>query len=166
MGAPRTKPASTRTARPAARDRQDAHPARAPRPWAGPPFQNGHRRLGGIAVALGVALLVRRSACTAHGLAAVFWFVWAVGLLLALSYGSLAAWGSWLHVLVVSAVHRHLSGVGPLPDGRKNYTKTKPLRYEEFADCEAWWGGEERAGRAETPQAWKVSVRALGDLQP
>jgi hypothetical protein len=30
-------------------------------------------------------------------------------------------------------------------------------------DCEAWWGGEERAGRAETPQAWKVSVRALGD---
>jgi type I restriction enzyme M protein len=45
----------------------------------------------------------------------------------------------------------------PLPDGRKNYTKTKPLRYEEFAECEAWWGGHGRAGRAETTQAWKVA---------
>lgn len=46
----------------------------------------------------------------------------------------------------------------PLPDGRKNYTKTKPLRYEEFADAEAWWGGESRAGREETAHAWKVSA--------
>lgn len=67
---------------------------------------------GGVAVVLGLALLVRRFTRAAHGLLAVFWFVWAVGLLLALPYGSLAAWGSWLHVLVVSAVHRHLSGVG------------------------------------------------------
>ena len=44
----------------------------------------------------------------------------------------------------------------PLPEGRKNYTKTKPLRYEEFADCEAWWGGLDRAGREETAHAWKV----------
>jgi type I restriction enzyme M protein len=46
----------------------------------------------------------------------------------------------------------------PLPEGRKNYTKTKPLRYEEFADCEAWWGGGDRRGRVETEHAWKVSA--------
>ena len=27
----------------------------------------------------------------------------------------------------------------PLPEGRKNYTKTKPMQYEEFADCLAWY---------------------------
>jgi type I restriction enzyme M protein len=27
----------------------------------------------------------------------------------------------------------------PLPEGRKNYSKTKPLQFEEFADCLAWW---------------------------
>lgn len=68
---------------------------------------------GGLFVVLGLALLlVRRWAGGLHGLLAVLWFVWAAGLLLALPYGSLAAWGGWLHVLVVSAVHRHLSGVG------------------------------------------------------
>ncbi len=46
----------------------------------------------------------------------------------------------------------------PLPEGRKNYTKTKPLRYEEFAQCEAWWGDADRAEREETAQAWNVSV--------
>lgn len=51
----------------------------------------------------------------------------------------------------------------PLPDGRRNYTKTKPLRYEEFADCEAWWGGAQRVGRAETTQAWKVSAGAISN---
>ncbi len=34
-----------------------------------------------------------------------------------------------------------------LPEGRKNYTKTKPMQFEEFADCLAWWKVEER-GRA------------------
>lgn len=46
----------------------------------------------------------------------------------------------------------------PLPGGRKNYTKTKPLRYEEFVECEAWWGGSERADRVETAHAWSVPV--------
>lgn len=46
----------------------------------------------------------------------------------------------------------------PLPEGRKNYTKTKPLRYEEFADCEAWWGGNRRDGRVENEHAWKVAA--------
>ena len=39
----------------------------------------------------------------------------------------------------------------PLPEGRKSYTKTKPLQYEEFADCLAWW-----KDRAEGERAWKV----------
>lgn len=46
----------------------------------------------------------------------------------------------------------------PLPEGRKNYTKTKPLRFEEFEGCAAWWGGDMREGRVETTQAWKVSA--------
>ncbi len=27
------------------------------------------------------------------------------------------------------------------PDGRKKYSKTKPMRFDEFADCQAWWSG-------------------------
>jgi type I restriction enzyme M protein len=46
----------------------------------------------------------------------------------------------------------------PMPAGRKNYTKTKPLRYEEFAGCEAWWGGGSREGREENEHAWKVAA--------
>jgi type I restriction enzyme M protein len=41
----------------------------------------------------------------------------------------------------------------PLPEGRNNYTKTKPLQYEEFADCLAWW-----ENREENERAWKVPV--------
>ncbi len=41
----------------------------------------------------------------------------------------------------------------PLPEGRKQYTKTQPLQYEEFAPCLAWW-----KHREETERAWKVSV--------
>jgi type I restriction enzyme M protein len=41
----------------------------------------------------------------------------------------------------------------PLPEGRKNYTKTKPLQFEEFADCLAWW-----SKREENERAWRVSV--------
>jgi type I restriction enzyme M protein len=41
----------------------------------------------------------------------------------------------------------------PLPEGRKNYTKTQPLQYEEFAPCLAWWGK-----RKENERAWKVKV--------
>jgi len=46
----------------------------------------------------------------------------------------------------------------PLPEGKKNYTKTAPLRFEEFADCIAWWGARE-----ETAQAWKVPAQTILD---
>ncbi|HBJ87617.1 MAG TPA: SAM-dependent methyltransferase, partial [Verrucomicrobiales bacterium] len=39
----------------------------------------------------------------------------------------------------------------PLPAGRKNYTKTQPIQFEEFAPCIAWWGK-----RKENDHAWKV----------
>lgn len=44
----------------------------------------------------------------------------------------------------------------PLPEGRKNYTKTKPMRYEEFADCLAWWNN-----RVENERAWKVNAEEI-----
>jgi type I restriction enzyme M protein len=46
----------------------------------------------------------------------------------------------------------------PLPEGRKNYSKTKPLRFEEFAECQAWWGGPGRNGRGENEHAWRVPI--------
>jgi type I restriction enzyme M protein len=46
----------------------------------------------------------------------------------------------------------------PLPAGRKNYTKTAPMQFEEFADCLAWWNE-----RAENERAWKVSAKELID---
>jgi type I restriction enzyme M protein len=41
----------------------------------------------------------------------------------------------------------------PLPEGRKSYSKTKPLRYEEFAPLLAWWNARE-----ENEHAWRVPV--------
>ena len=49
----------------------------------------------------------------------------------------------------------------PAPEGRKNYTKTKPMRYEEFADCAAWLGGRDRAGRVENERAWCVDADTI-----
>ena len=44
----------------------------------------------------------------------------------------------------------------PLPEGRKNYTKTAPIQFEEFAGCLAWW-----KKRKENDHAWKVSAKDL-----
>jgi type I restriction enzyme M protein len=44
----------------------------------------------------------------------------------------------------------------PLPEGRKTYTKTQPLRFEEFADCAAWWHK-----RKENDRAWRVPVERI-----
>jgi len=43
-----------------------------------------------------------------------------------------------------------------IPDGRKKYTKTKPIRFEDFAGCIEWWNK-----RAENEYAWQVSI---GDI--
>jgi type I restriction enzyme M protein len=43
-----------------------------------------------------------------------------------------------------------------LPEGRRSYTKTTPMQFEEFADCLAWWNKRE-----ETDRAWKIPVTQL-----
>lgn len=43
-----------------------------------------------------------------------------------------------------------------LPEGRKNYTKTQPIQFEEFAECLRWW-----KAREENERAWKVSAAEL-----
>lgn len=48
------------------------------------------------------------------------------------------------------------------PDGYKNYSKTRPMRFEEFAVEQEWWGSEDEgfASRQETQQAWKVDFKS------
>lgn len=47
------------------------------------------------------------------------------------------------------------------PEGRKSYSKTKPIRIEEFAQEKAWWGKEENdfVERQESELAWKVDFK-------
>jgi type I restriction enzyme M protein len=42
------------------------------------------------------------------------------------------------------------------PEGKKNYTKTAPLQFEDFADCVKWW-----SKRKENDHAWKVPAAEL-----
>jgi type I restriction enzyme M protein len=35
------------------------------------------------------------------------------------------------------------------------------MRYEEFAACTQWWGGEAREGREANEFAWKVSAKEI-----
>jgi type I restriction enzyme M protein len=44
----------------------------------------------------------------------------------------------------------------PYPPGYKSYSKTKPIRIEEFAPEKAWWHN-----RAEDEYAWKVSIETI-----
>jgi type I restriction enzyme M protein len=47
----------------------------------------------------------------------------------------------------------------PLPAGRKNYTKTQPIQFEEFSDCLKWWPGSGGGGkRKANDRAWKVKA--------
>jgi type I restriction enzyme M protein len=39
------------------------------------------------------------------------------------------------------------------PEGRKKYSKTKPMRFEEFAECQGWW-----SDRSENERAWRVPI--------
>ena len=50
----------------------------------------------------------------------------------------------------------------PLSEGRKNYTKTAPIRFEEFAECVKWWDQSGRGTkRKESDRAWKVRAVEL-----
>ena len=51
----------------------------------------------------------------------------------------------------------------PYPEGVKNYSKTKPMKFEEFQQEIDWWGNEADgfASRIETKQAWKVSIEDI-----
>lgn len=49
----------------------------------------------------------------------------------------------------------------PYPSGYKSYSKTKPIRLEEFKPEQEWWGSEENdfADRVENEFAWKVDFK-------
>ncbi|MBV9108142.1 MAG: SAM-dependent DNA methyltransferase [Gemmatimonadetes bacterium] len=49
----------------------------------------------------------------------------------------------------------------PYPPGYKSYSKTRPIRYEEFERERAWWGSEADgfADRVENEFAWKVDFK-------
>lgn len=50
----------------------------------------------------------------------------------------------------------------PYPKGVKSYSKTKPMRVEEFAEEKKWWGkGSNTSKRVESEFAWKVSAKAI-----
>ena len=44
----------------------------------------------------------------------------------------------------------------PLPEGRKNYTKTQPIQFDEFKPCLDWWKKREK-----NDQAWKVKAENI-----
>ena len=46
----------------------------------------------------------------------------------------------------------------PYPPGYKSYSKTKPMRIEEFEPEKAWW-----SKRTETGQAWQVTAQEIAD---
>lgn len=61
----------------------------------------------------------------------------------------------------------------PYPEGYKSYSKTKPIKLEEFDAEKAWWGSEENdfVDREENRYAWKVDFKtkkaeALAKAQP
>ena len=49
----------------------------------------------------------------------------------------------------------------PYPEGYKNYSKTRPMRFEEFEAEQAWWGDEadDFAARVENDHAWKFDFK-------
>ena len=51
----------------------------------------------------------------------------------------------------------------PYPPGYKSYSKTKPMKFEEFQAEIDWWGNEADGfeSRQETEQAWKVSLEEI-----
>lgn len=61
----------------------------------------------------------------------------------------------------------------PYPEGRKSYSKTRPIRIEEFDAEKAWWGDETTgfSERQESELAWSIDFkgikeRAIAQAQP
>lgn len=50
----------------------------------------------------------------------------------------------------------------PYPEGQRSYSKTKPIRLEEFEAEKGWWGTEENdfAERQVNERAWKIDFKA------
>jgi type I restriction enzyme M protein len=51
----------------------------------------------------------------------------------------------------------------PYPEGVKSYNKTKPMRIEEFAPEEKWWGKEKNGfkDRVESQYSWRVNIKDI-----
>jgi len=51
----------------------------------------------------------------------------------------------------------------PYPEGVKNYSKTKPMKFDEFKAEIDWWGDEKDdfSSRIENEHAWKVSIETV-----
>jgi type I restriction enzyme M protein len=51
----------------------------------------------------------------------------------------------------------------PYPEGRKSYSKTNPIRLQEFDAVKAWWGSEANyfVDRVESERAWKIDFRTM-----
>ncbi len=51
----------------------------------------------------------------------------------------------------------------PYPEGYKNYSKTRPMRVQEFKAEQEWWGSEADgfASRVENEFAWKVDFKTI-----
>ncbi|MEM6254669.1 MAG: N-6 DNA methylase [Cyanobacteria bacterium P01_D01_bin.156] len=54
----------------------------------------------------------------------------------------------------------------PLPEGRKNYTKTKPIQINEFDDCVGWWEQREANEQAWTYDFVTAHGEALAKADP
>lgn len=51
----------------------------------------------------------------------------------------------------------------PTPEGRKKYSKTRSMRFEEFSGCIKWWGGTQRTGRVETELSWLIAAPTIAE---
>ena len=49
------------------------------------------------------------------------------------------------------------------PEGRKKYSKTRPMQFEEFSGCIEWWGGVQRTDRAETDLSWQMAASTIAE---
>ncbi|MFB2771429.1 hypothetical protein ACE1AT_19395 [Pelatocladus sp. BLCC-F211] len=54
----------------------------------------------------------------------------------------------------------------PLPEGRKTYTKTKPIQDEDFSECVAWWKNREENGQAYKYNFREAYNQAIKDATP